>query len=158
MTEDPRPKYSIKLVKINWLLLLVSILSIYLGFIFNHSFLTIKAIWVAITFGFVFIIGVLLIIFLGVAEHRIKWWRLLAVPVFILALPGFFMLSYTPLNNIVTQIGGKLLANSGITIFLYFAISIFMWWWVPGKTLNKWLLMSIGEIPGDFDKTDDSKS
>ncbi|MEI6520412.1 MAG: hypothetical protein WCO98_10320, partial [bacterium] len=142
------PKYSEKLVKIAWLFLILCIVSVFLGKVFESSI----AINCAITLGIIHISGILFIIFLGVSDHRIKWWRLLAVPVFILALPGFFRISLTPIHNIAIQIAGKDGANSIFTLFIYFALSVFMWWWVPGKAMNKWMMMSIGAIPGDFDK------
>ena len=148
MSEDNRPKYTIKLIQITWIFLLLCILSVFSGLIFHNIAWIIT---LAIIFGVIHIFGVLIILFLGVSAHRVRWWRLLAVPVFILALPGFFMISYTPIHNISLQIMGKDSLNSIFTIFIYFALSVFMWWWVPGKAMNKWMMMSIGAIPGDFE-------
>jgi hypothetical protein len=152
MIEDPRPKYSEKLVKITFAFLILCVISVFLGKVLESSIV----ITCAITFGIIHIAGVLFIIFLGVSEHRIKWWRLLAVPVFILALPGFFMISLTPIHNIAIQIAGNVASTSIVTLLVYFLLSVFMWWWVPGKAMYKWMMMSIGAISGDFDNTIES--
>lgn len=152
MIEDPRPKYSEKLVKISCTFLILCIISVFLWIVLESSI----AFNCAITFGIIHIAGVLFIVFLGVSEHRIKRWRLLTVPVFILALPGFFMISFTPIQNIAIQIAGNAASTSIVTLLIYFLLSVFMWWWVPGKAMYKWMMMSIGAIPGDFDNTIES--